>query len=328
MTLTHRQRIERCLAGQRPDRPPVALWRHFPGDDQTPETLAAATLNWQKTFDWDFVKVTPASSFCLKDWGAEDVWEGHAEGTRRYTNHVIQEPQDWLRLPVLDADAPHLAAQLHCLTLLRQELPPETPVVQTIFSPLAQAKNLAGDENLLAHMRQNPDVVWRGLETIMESTRRFVRAARTLGIDGIFYAVQHAQAQALAREEFNEFGRPFDLQVLEAARAMPLNMLHLHGRNVYFNAVADYPVAILNWHDRDTAPNLAEAQNRFKGIVCGGLRRETLALGTPEQISAEAADALAQTGGARFLLGTGCVADVISPYGNLLAARMSVETLP
>jgi len=58
------------------------------------------------------------------------------------------------------------------------------------------------------------------------------------------------------------------------------------------------------------------------------LRRETLALGTPEQISAEAADALAQTGGARFLLGTGCVADVISPYGNLLAARMSVETLP
>ncbi|GAB4485048.1 MAG: hypothetical protein OHK0031_09170 [Anaerolineales bacterium] len=327
MTLTHRQRLEQTLSGQLPDRPPVALWRHFPGDDQTPETLAAASLNWQKTFDWDFVKVSPASSFCLKDWGAADVWEGNPEGTRRYTQRVISEPQDWLRLPVLDADSPHLAAQLKCLALLKQELPPETPLVQTVFSPLAQAKNLAGGERLLIHLRQNPDLVWRGLETIMESTRRFVRAARALGIDGIFYAVQHAQAKLLTVEEFKEFGRNFDLQILEAARALWLNTVHLHGENIYFNAVADYPAAILNWHDRDTSPSLSEAQSRTRSTLCGGLRRETLSLGTPEQVAAEAADALAQSGGRRFLLGTGCVTDTVAPYGNLLAARMSVENL-
>lgn len=325
MILSHRQRLEYTLAGQQPDRPPVALWRHFPSDDQHPETLAAATLNWQKTFDWDFVKVTPASSFCLKDWGAEDVWEGHTEGTRRYTRRVIEEPQDWLRLPLLDADSPHLAAQLHCLALLKQELPPETPLVQTVFSPLAQAKNLAGGTRLLAHLRQSPETVWRGLEVIMESTRRFVRAARALGIDGIFYAVQHAQASLLTPDEFKEFGRSFDLQILEAARALWLNLVHLHGQEVYFGAVADYPAAILNWHDRDTSPSLSEAQSRTRATLCGGLRRETLSLGTPEQIGAEAAEALAQTGGRRFLLGTGCVTDIIAPYGNLLTARMSVE---
>ena len=31
--------------------PPVALWRHFPVDDQSPDRLAAAIMNYQTTFD-------------------------------------------------------------------------------------------------------------------------------------------------------------------------------------------------------------------------------------------------------------------------------------
>ncbi|HBY07699.1 MAG TPA: uroporphyrinogen decarboxylase, partial [Chloroflexi bacterium] len=75
-TPTHRQRLETCLSGQIPDRTPVALWRHFPVDDQTPAGLAAATLNFQHNFDFDLVKVTPSSSFCLRDWGIGDEWRG------------------------------------------------------------------------------------------------------------------------------------------------------------------------------------------------------------------------------------------------------------
>ena len=60
---THRERIQACLNGETPDRTPIALWRHFPVDDQDPETLAASTLHFQNTYDFDIVKVTPASSF-------------------------------------------------------------------------------------------------------------------------------------------------------------------------------------------------------------------------------------------------------------------------
>jgi len=49
----------------------------------------------QHHYDFDLVKVTPASSFSIKDWGAEDAWEGSTEGTRRYTSHPVQKPQDW-----------------------------------------------------------------------------------------------------------------------------------------------------------------------------------------------------------------------------------------
>ncbi|RME87026.1 MAG: uroporphyrinogen decarboxylase, partial [Anaerolineae bacterium] len=109
---THRERLQAALRGEILDRPPVALWRHFPVDDQTPEGLAAAVVHWQRLYEWDLVKVTPASSFCLKDWGAQDEWRGATEGTRDYTRRVIQNPQDWERLPVLGPDAPHLAGQL------------------------------------------------------------------------------------------------------------------------------------------------------------------------------------------------------------------------
>lgn len=314
----HRQRLEAALRGDILDRPPVALWRHFPVDDQTPESLATATAHWQSIYGWDLVKVTPASSFCLKDWGAEDVWEGAAEGTRRYTKRAISAPGDWATLKVLDADSLHFAAQLKCLRILRERLPASEPLIQTIFSPMSQAKNLAGGERLILHLRQHPELVQRGLEIIAETTRRFIKAAIATGIDGVFFAVQHAQAGLLTEGEFATFGRAYDLPVLEAAKPLWFNMAHLHGHNIYFDAVADYPVQVLNWHDRDTAPNLAEGQKRFGGITCGGMRRETLALRSPIEIRAEIEDALAQTGGKRFLLGTGCVVETIAPHGNLL----------
>jgi len=319
--------MEACLLGSMIDRPPVALWRHFPVDDQEPERLAAATLQWQKIYDWDIVKVTPASSFAIKDWGVEDEWKGDSEGTRRYTKRAIFALEDWASLTVLDTDSPHLAAQLKCLAILRQQLGPDVPLIQTVFSPLAQAKNLVGGADLLAHIRMRPDWVGRGMEIILESTRRFIRAARAAGlIDGIFYAVQHAQASLLSKDEFIEFGRSYDLQVLESARMLWLNILHAHGENIYFNNVADYPVHMINWHDRDTPPSLAEALPRTRAMLCGGLRRETMVYGIAEDVHAEAIDAFDQTrGGQRLMLGTGCVVPIIAPHGNLLAARMSVE---
>jgi len=49
MNLSHRERIERTIQGAQVDRPAVSLWRHFPVDDQSPETLARSVLNFPKT---------------------------------------------------------------------------------------------------------------------------------------------------------------------------------------------------------------------------------------------------------------------------------------
>jgi len=322
---THRERLQACINGEKTDRPPVALWRHFPVDDQNPEALAAATINFQKTYDFDFVKVTPASSFCLKDWGAQDEWKGDTEGTRDYTKRIIHDPRDWERLPALDPTSPHLAGQLACLRFIRKALADDTPVIQTIFSPLAQAKNLAGNETLLAHLRLHPAAVMKGLETIAKTTARFIEAALETGIDGIFYAVQHAQASLLSFDEYKNFGLTHDASVLQHADSLWCNVLHLHGRDVYFDLVIQYKFHIVNWHDRETYPSLKEARNIFTGALCGGLGQDTLVYGDRDAVRKEAKDALKQTKGERFVLGTGCVVPLIAPHGNLIAARRSVE---
>jgi len=322
---THKERIQASIKGEIIDRPPVALWRHFPVDDQAPGALAKATLNFQQTYDFDLVKVTPASSFCVRDWGVEDEWRGHTEGTRQYTKRVIHDPSDWEKLPVLSPSAPQLAAQLECLRLIRAELGPDTPLLQTIFNPLSQAKNLAGNDVLLAHLRLYPEAVMNGLATITETTQRFVEACLETGIDGVFYAVQHAQASLMTLQEYETFGLPNDLKALEPAKDLFCNLLHLHGRDIYFSLLSYLHFPIANWHDRETHPSLAEAQQLYDGVVCGGLRQDTLVYENQADVQKEAADAIQQTGGKRFMLGTGCVVPVIASHGNILAARTSPQ---
>jgi uroporphyrinogen decarboxylase len=318
---THRERIEACLSGEILDQAPVALWRHFPVDDQSPESLAAAQIAFQHTYEFDLVKVTPASSFCIRDWGVEDEWNGNPEGTRQYTRHVITQPQDWERLPVLDPSTPHLAGQLACLRQIRVGIGPDTPILQTIFNPLAQAKNLAGQNTLLVHLRKHPEAVMKGLQTIADTTRRFIEAAFDTSIDGIFYAAQHAQASVLNIDEFKRFSERLDLQILESTQGLWCNMLHLHGEDVYFEQVSDYPVQIINWHDRETPPSLTQAQKIFKGVTCGGLSRHTLVYKTAQDVRKEKEDAIQQTGGRRLIVSTGCVVPVIAPHGNFMAAK-------
>jgi uroporphyrinogen decarboxylase len=317
-----------AVRGEPVDRPPVALWRHFPGDDQRPEDLAAATVAFQRRYDFDFVKVTPASGFCVRDWGARDRWVGSLEGTRDYVSYPIQAPDDWRGLRPLDPEQGALGAQLRCLRLIAHELAGAVPFIQTIFSPLAQAKNLVGKQRLLVHLRRAPRAVHAGLETIAETTIRFVAAARETGIAGLFYAVQHGQYGLLSHDEYVAFGRPYDLRVLEAAQGLWLNVLHLHGTDVMFDLLADYPVQVINWHDRETWPTLAEAQLRFGGAVCGGLQRwDVVVQGTPDQVREQAVDAITQTEGRRFILGTGCVTPIVAPTSNIRAAREAVEPM-
>jgi uroporphyrinogen decarboxylase len=323
---THRERIHACLQGEKTDRTPIALWRHFPVDDQDPQLLAASTLHFQNTYDFDIVKVTPASSFAVRGWGVEDHWAGDSEGSRRYTKRVIEKPADWEKLKMLDPDTPFLAGQLACLRLVKQGLSPETPLIQTIFSPLSQAKNLAGNDLLLQHLLEYPEAVTRGLEIIAKTTAKFVEAVCEVGVDGIFYAIQHAQGALMSLDQYKIFGVPYDQQTLEAAKALWCNMLHLHGNDVYFSLLRFYNFQIVNWHDRETYPTLAEAHSLFNGItLCGGLRQDTLVLADQAKVREEAADAIGQTKGQRFILGTGCVVPITASHGNFLAACGSVQ---
>lgn len=323
-----RKRMEALVNGQAVDKIPVALWRHFPVDDQSPDKLAAATIHFQQSYDFDFVKVSPSSSFCLNDWGAKDEWCNNTEGTRDYLAPVIKDAESWKNLPVLDPKKGVLGGQLECLKKVRDSIGHKTPIIQTIFSPLSQAKNLVGKTNLNVHMRAYPEALKTGLETITETTAAFITECIKLGIDGVFFAVQHASYDLLTLGEFEDFEKTYDRKLFPLVNEFWMNVAHIHGKNIMAEAVLDYPMQIFNWHDCDIYPDLAKGQKLFNKITCGGLGRiNTMLLGNDDLIKAEISDAVQQTGGKQFVLGTGCVLPQTVPYGNIKTAVDFVRSI-
>jgi uroporphyrinogen decarboxylase len=328
--MNKRERLEKTIAGEPTDRVPVALWRHFPGDDQRAADLARSTVDFQTSYDWDFVKVTPASSFCVTDYGVQDQWEGSLEGTRVYTKRVIDRSLDWTGIRALDPTRGALGRQQDCLRLICDELGEEVPVIQTVFSPLSQAQYLAGRETLIRHMRTQPDRVHSGLSILTETTLRFIDSLKRQPIAGIFYAVQHASYAILSEDEYHLFGLPYDRKVLEALPTKWwLNVLHLHGDLPMFKFLPELKTQVVNWHDQKSEPTLAQGKTLFEGAVCGGLAQwDHVHQGTPNAVREAARSAIHDTNGRRLILSTGCVSLITSPLSNLRAVRDAVEANP
>jgi uroporphyrinogen decarboxylase len=98
--MNKRERLEKAIAGEQCDRIPVALWRHWPGDDQRAADLAQAVLDFQTTYDWDFVTIMPANNFLVADYGIQDHWGGEADGTRKTLKTAVNRSLDWTRKPL------------------------------------------------------------------------------------------------------------------------------------------------------------------------------------------------------------------------------------
>lgn len=325
--MTKRERVQAALGGRPVDRPPIAFWRHWPIDDQDPAALSQATLDYQRRFDFDFIKVTPSHTYCVHDYGALHAYRGRAVGDRDHLEWTIKKPEDWDRIQPLDVRRGAYGRQLECLRMVVERRDPNTPVIQTVFNPIGMARYLAGDEAYVVHLRREPERVRRALEALAETCAAFCAAAIATGADGIFLSTVAASYDVMSLDEHNAFARPYDLKVLAAAQGGWFNVLHLHGKHPMLAELADYPVQALNWHDRTAGPSLAAAQKVFAGAVVGGVEQyATLHFATPAEVEAQVRDAIAQTGGRRLIVAAGCTYPLTVPEGNLRAARRAVET--
>ena len=325
-TTTHRERLADAIAGRAPDRPPISLWRHFGGIDQSVESLVAATVEFQERHDFDFVKFMPTGTYTIMDWGAETVWEPNPRGIRTVLTLPVRRPRDWDMLQPLDVGKGQLGLVNEALATTIRTLGPDVPVLQTIFSPLATARKLAGPA-ALAHLRQDPAAFERGMETITALTADLIRVALEAGA-GLFYAVQSGSADVLTREEFERWEGAYARRLLEPLHQGVTVLLHSHGDHLWFEEILTWPVSILNWHDRAAGPGLREARKRTPRALAGGLDAwGVLRTGRIEDVRGQVADAVAQV--ERGLIVTpGCVIPSDSAPHLIQAARDAVDIVP
>jgi uroporphyrinogen decarboxylase len=328
--MTKRERVLATLARQPVDRPPVSFWRHVPELDHTARGLADAMLAFHRRWDLDFIKLMSSGVYCVEDWGCKVAYTGSPYGAKQCTEHAVKTASDWARIKPLDPGAGALGRELEALRLVVTGKTDDAPVLHTLFSPLTIAHKLAGDR-LGEDLREHPKAVLQAIEAITETLVRYGAAAIEAGADGVFFATQTGGRDVMSKGEKAQFGMPYARRALESlAGKSAFTLLHIHGRNIYFDELtAALPVQAVNWHDRLAPPTLTEAQGRFPGAVVGGLNEgRTLRRGPIQAIVAEVEDAIRQTGGVGVMVAPGCVLPLDVPDAHLDAVIDAVKNLP
>jgi len=87
--------IEALLQGDKLERTPRFLWRHHPYDEYNSDRFVSAVVNFHRRYPFDVIKITPRSSFGLRDLGALNEFVGNKLGSPIYLNTPIRTPKDW-----------------------------------------------------------------------------------------------------------------------------------------------------------------------------------------------------------------------------------------
>lgn len=322
----YRPLLERVLAGGSADTCPVAFWQHHPLADQQASTLVEATLRFQQTYDCDLVKITPASTFQLIDYGFTDTWRGDYLGRRAVGPRMINSPDDWDRLPDLDPESGFVGQHVMCARQVRHQLDDAVPVLQTVFNPVFQAAALGGDL-FTTHLRDHPEAVQRGIDIITAHTVTLIEALVDARVDGIYLVAQHARAGAICPADYGRVALDADRACLQAAGALPLNFMHLHGEHVHAELAGSLPVRVLHYAthaDNSTAESLLHRGRH--GVSTGPGQEGLIRSGSEQEAADETEEVLGRLKGPRFVLGAGCVLALDTPERNIHAAIAAART--
>lgn len=307
--MTKKERIQAAIRGEKPDKIPYSFWSHMPGTDLDPEAIAEKTYEFYKKYDFDFVKTMNNGMYAIEDFGCTvDYSEIVKGGVAKIVSSPISCGEDWRHLQVCPCDQGSNARELRHLKLVLDKLKgEEVPVVFTAFTPITIADKLCGGK-LLSYIEQGyGEDIKAALEVITATTCQLVSAAIDLGADGIFLASQMSSYDKCSQAQYLEYGKPYDLRVLEAAKNGWMNTIHCHGSNIMFNILKDYPVQVFNWHAWEAFPALDEAYDLTGKCLMGGLSRTDITNRNRGAIQHQIYECFRMLGGRHMILTPGCV---------------------
>lgn len=311
-------RFKAILSGEKADRPIVSGWRHFIDQEQTADDLAKATISFTNRYDWDFVKINPRATYLAEAWGNQYDFNDYDNVFPRQVTTVVPTAANLWELEVKKAEeAPSLKEHLDAVKQIRQGLP-DTPLIQTIFSPLTVllfivgrsayvTKTVFGIEHpvtLDSLFKEHRAAAHHALHVISLTLVDYVQKLEKAGADGLFYAVTGTAHPALLDEGmFDELSRPYDSIVLESAR-YGKNILHTCGAYAQPEKFNDYVIDGISW---DTvAEGNAGLEANVKATKVGGVDHGLFARNDIAQIKQQAKNALSYMKDKPFILAPNC----------------------
>lgn len=326
--LSHKERVERLLEGKEIDRAPVSAWRHFYNREDSADNLAAAMLDFQKKFNWDFMKINPRASYYVEDWGCRFSRPATEFEKPQVLNTAVSDSSDWLKIKKLDIQNGAYGEQLKAVDMIIKALDHSLDCVQTVFSPLSIAADLTGSDTIFAELLSNRTNLESALQAISDTVTDYVDRLLKIGVSGIFFATtEWGTRDRITEEEYLEFGRPFDMKVMEAARRAKFNIVHVCKQNNLLPLFKHYPCQLLSWNKHEPGNlDFGQAKSIFSQAFLGGVDQiDTLQYGNAADIIRQCKDAMIEADGHPLIIAPGCALKVTTPLDNIRALRDSVE---
>ena len=152
--MTKTERVMAAVRGEPLDRLPICFWHHFKPEGSG-RKLAEATLDFfVDSFDLDIVKIMPDIPY-------------------PFPHNSIAKVEDWRLLETIDVQhSRYITQRVEAVRLLRELLGPDTPIVMTVFSPLAELMYFATEKSMaIEHAKQSPTIVHEALNIIANNLK-------------------------------------------------------------------------------------------------------------------------------------------------------------
>ena len=243
---------------------------------------------------------------CDVNWGGPDAMPESGRGIWRGSDDIVIPP-DLL-------DRPACRVPLEAITKLRARLGDDAAVCGKVFGPWTLAYHMFGVEAFLIGTIDDPDQPRRILELLMPVTIQFGRAQVAAGADCLLLA-DHATRDLCSPDAYRDFLMSLHSRLVEEL-PVPL-VLHICGNTSDRIGMIDETHLACFHYDTTTGPPAdvrALAGQRL--ALMGGISNYQLLAGTPEQITASAAEAIA---GGIDIIGPECAIPLGVPLANLLA---------
>lgn len=301
----------------------MSLWRHFYDREKTVEQLTAGMIEWQEKWHWDFLKVNPPACYHALVWGSTYQFFDDSLKEPELMEPVVRQASDVDRIGVIDPASGHLGEQLEVIRNLRKQFGDALPIVETVFSPIEIAHRLMTGRDALSELRKDcPQVLHRLLRTITDTFKSFTLECLNSGADGIFFATKWATSDQMTWNEYQEFGKQYELEMLdELKKRDALIILHVCGDRTFLPQMLDYPADIFSYDFfAEGAPNPLQVAAQTRKYVLGGISPDKLVSNSDEVID----DCAPYKGENRWLIGPSCV---VLPQTPDEAIRKTVQAL-
>lgn len=338
--MNRRERLEAAIAHKDVDRIPASVWMHFSAYDQDPRSLAEHQVAFNDKYDYDYIKLMPFGLYSVQDYGPRIKIEVDPQKTAVVEKPAFETIEGYKNIRPLEGRHGTHGQTVQIAEHVKRLVGDKTPFMQTVFSPLSTLKKMAPG-SLLDDMKEYPEAIHSALEAITETTINFVTENIKTGVDGFFFATQMSTYDVLDDAMHQEFVQDYDLKVIDAYKDQTwLNTAHIHGSNIMFKTFSDnYPLPILNWHDRDTEPSFAEARKISDKTFMGGIAEFPaiqasgslahdgfLNDNSAEEIEKHIHQAIDMAEGKGIIIGPGCVASPDTAEDKLHAVRKACDS--